>query len=388
MNGRDASAPDYRQPAIDLRLFGTQLGGSALDVYADVRARRNYRSYADGRSENESRTRVYGASVTWRPGGGPLGLALGRQFSPSLSSVSLFDGALLEYRRDGWGAGVFAGTQPNPVTYSVSGDVREYGGFVEIHNRPGVERRWGLTGGAVTSTEHGTTNRDFLYVQGRYDDRAFSIFVTQEADLNRDWRKTAEGHSWTMSSTFATVRYRFGEVFALRAGWDNRRSVRLYRDFVSPETDFDDRHRRGYWAGFDGRVGRHFMYGLDGRRSDVEGEDKADSVTAFLGLSNVTHLGLDLRTRATRYTNDFVEGWLYSLSASTDISGWSQLELYGGVRDETVKTFVVPQGRWSWVGVDWDVNLAHHWFTTLSIERSQGQDEGVDQLYATVTYRF
>ena len=381
--------PDYHQPSLDVRIDGTRIAGSDFDVNADLRARRTYRTFGDGTSQEEGRTRLYRLSAAWQREGSPFRVSLGRQISPSLAVVSLFDGVLGEFRKDRWGAGLFGGTEPDPANYAYSSDVRDWGGFFEYGSVPGAERRWAITTGAVSSSEEGTINRDFFFLQGRYNDRRLSGYLTQEVDMNRGWRKEQEGSTWTATSTFATLRWRAAEAFSLNGGIDTRRSVRLYRDYVSPETEFDDRYRQGAWVGADGRFGKHFDYGVSYRRSDAGGDDTADSTTLILGLRRLTAWGLDLRARSTRYTNLHMEGWLHSLSASADLGTRSRLEAYGGVRDETVLEGAwVPEERHTWYGLNWDLFLHRHWMFTATAEKNQGQEEDNTQYYATVSYRF
>jgi hypothetical protein len=380
--------PDYHQPSLDVRIDGTRVAGSDFDIHADLRARRTYRALSDGSSQTEGKTRLYRLAAAWQRVGNPVRISFGRQISPSLAVVSLFDGLLAEVRQERWAAGGFYGAEPDPVNYAFSGDVRDAGGFYEYGSVATAPRRWAVTTGAVSSRAEGTTNRDFLFLQGRYDDGRFLGYATQEVDFNRGWRKDQEGSAWTATSTFATLRWRAGESFALSGGLDTRRSVRLYRDFVSPETDFDDRYRRGAWLGADGRTGKHFDYGLSFRRSEAEDGDDADSATLRLGLRRLTRWSLDLRTRTTRYTNPHLEGWLNSLSASCSLGTGSRLELYGGVRDESVLDAWVPEDRHTWYGLGGDFFAGRHWMFTANVERNSGQSEDHDQFYATVAYRF
>jgi hypothetical protein len=379
--------PDYSQPSLDLRIDGSRVAGSDFDVNADLRARRTYRTFGDGTSQTEGKTRLYRLAAAWQRAGSPLRLTLGRQISPSLSVVSLFDGLMGEFRKERWATGAFLGTEPDPVNYAYSGDVRDAGAFYE-YGSFAAPRRWAITTGAVSSREHGEINREFLFLQGRYDDSRFSGFATQEVDLNRGWRKEQEGSTWTATSTFASLRWRATETFALGGGIDTRRSVRLYRDFVSPETEFDDRYRRGAWISADGRAGKHFDYGVSYRHSDAGAGDSADSATVTLGFRRLTPWNLDLRTRSTRYTNPQLRGWLHSLSAGADLGSRSHLEVYGGARTEEVLNNWVPEERHAWVGLDWDLFLARHWMFTATAERNEGQEEDNDQIYATVSYRF
>jgi len=383
---RTSTGEDLSEPGLDLRLDGTQIGGAPVDLSVDVRAQRTYRTPPVGSQINDSQTRVYRMSASWRPG--PMRLTFGRQFSPSLSVVSLFDGVLAEYRQGRWGAGVMAGTQPD-ATYGTSSDVHEYGAFFEFGSTPGNQDRWRLTSGVIGSYSHGEINREFLYVQGSYNNRIVSTYLTQEVDVNRGWRKTAEGSSFSGTSTFAFVRVRPMASFSFDGGYDNRRNIRLYRDFVTPETEFDDAHRQGFWGGAEWRPRERFFVGFNGRRSSGGSSGTADSYTAIGGVRNLIGAwGLDASLRATRYTSDFVDGTLFSVSAGARIGAWGQWEVHGGSRNETDPNGFAPDRTITWEGVDFDILLGRQWFGLLSYERTSGGGEDNDQIYAGLSFRF
>lgn len=379
---------DYRQPGLELRLDGRHVFGLPVDLGIDLRTRRSYRTLTSGRDDVESRTRVYSAFAAWQREGSPLRVTAGRQYSPSLAAISLFDGVLAEYRRERWGAGVFTGTEPDPVDLGWSSDVREHGAFVEWNGAPEAERRWTVTTGAVGSYASGTVNREFLFVQGLYAGPRLSAYATQEIDVNRDWRREAEGKGVSWTSAFASARWRAFDWLDLDAGFDNRRNVRLYRDAITPETEFDDRFRRGWWLGATGRWGEHLFYGMTWRRADAGDAERATSWTVTAGVRRLTRFDLDVRGRSTRYTNELVEGWLHSLSVRGALSARMQLELHGGVRDEDVRSPAVVDGTLRWLGFDWDVVLGRHWFFIVSAERNSGGTDANDQLYTAIRYRF
>lgn len=381
-------AGDYRQPSLDLRVDGTQVGGAPIDFNIDVRTRRTYRGLASGETRTDGQTRLYRASLAYARPGKPLRVTLGRQAAPSLAMVSLFDGALAEYRQPTHGFGLFAGLQPDPVSYGLSTDVREFGGYYEWTSIPTEKTRWALTTGAVSSQEDGEVNRDFMFVQGRLDHARYSLYASTEADFYRGWREEVEGTTFDMTSLFLTARARLTDQFSLRAGFDNRRSVRLYRDIETPETAFDDAFRRGYWAGFEGNIGDHLSIAADGRQSDVSGGDSADSYSGFITLRRLTKLGLDARLRSTRYTNERVEGWLHSLSLSAQISEPLRLEVHGGTRNDDTAAASSPDTSLQWYGFEADIQLSRHWFFMILADRNSGTFEENDQIFITQSYRF
>jgi hypothetical protein len=354
----------------------------------DARARRTYRNPTDGPSEDESRTRLYRFAITRRVPDQPLSLTVGRQFSPALSAVSIFDGVAADYIRDRWSVGVLSGTQPDPQDWGQSNDVREHGAYVTFHGDRGSPKRWSLTTGLIGSYQESEINREFLYLQGRYAGSHLSAYLTQEVDYNRDWKTDAGEDTLAATSTYASLSYRTSRAVTLRAGFDNRRNVRLYRDLVTPVTDFDDSFRRGAWVGTTIRIRERFHVGLDARTNRRDGESDANVYTTTFGARRIAGGRLDVSTRTTRYENDRVEGWLHSVEAGVPVGSRSHLSLIGGVRDEDDLFGGTPGRSLHWYGIDADFTLGQRWFLSTSLERTGGDFDEVDQLYTSLTYRF
>ena len=201
-------AGDMSQPALDTRFEAVNAGGLPIDVLADVRGRRTTRTLSTGNNTVESATRVYRLAASLHDGGARYRLTLGRQASPLLSSVSLFDGGLGEWGSKRWNLGAFSGTQPDPIRLTLSQDVLQSGVYLEAHQAPLSVRRFSVAFGGVTSTARGQVNRDFVFVQASYHDPLVSLSLAQEVDVQRGWRRDSVGTSLSLTSTFATVSLR------------------------------------------------------------------------------------------------------------------------------------------------------------------------------------
>jgi hypothetical protein len=388
VNNRAQDGFDFSQPGLDLRFDAARIGAAPVDASVDVRAYRSYRTLDEGESENETLSRVYRAYVGWRPGNSGLRVALGRQFAPAMSAINLFDGMLVDYTHGRWGAGAVAGTQPDPSDFGFSTDIKNYGGYFEYRSAVGSARRWGISTGLVASYDHGEVNRQFLSLQGRYDTAKLSAFLEQEVDFNTGWKKDAGEGSVTNTSTFLSARWRATEDLTVYGGYDNRRDVLLYRDQITPETEFDDQYRQGYWAGVDYSFLKRYWAGLDGRVSSGGDAGTADSYTLAFGARDISPIRLDLRARASRYTNDRLEGWFYSASAGVPLRDIANLSVTVGRRAETPLAWNELEDDLTWYGLEFDMILARQWLLLLSAERNQGDFEKNDQAWASVSYRF
>jgi hypothetical protein len=371
------------QPALETRFDARDGLGGHVDVALDLRGRRTLHSGESGRTL-EQHSRVYRASTTVRDAGGRRRLTLGRQVSPTLAAVSLFDGALAEWNGARHGAGVFAGTQPEPLRFGWSGALVEAGGFVEVRQAPLAEERWSVAAGAVTSRHGNEVDRDFLFAQGWWVARGASASIAQEVDVNRGWKRAAGEPAIAPTSTFATVRVPVGRRAAVNAGFDNRRHVRLWRDRETPETEFDDHYRQGVWAGASldwtavASSGAELRSGSGGERSDawsLSGE-----------LHRLTRWHALLRGRWASFSSPLTESGLWSLAAGLDPEPRSHVEVScGGRRTRDVVLGFEDTERW--VGADVDLALGQRWYASAGVERLSGPAGITRQVQAGLSVR-
>jgi hypothetical protein len=375
---------NLRQPGIDMRLDGTNLGGAPLDAAVDVRA---YRSTWSGAADSLhlQETRVYSLALDWHDGSGQRRLHVGRQSSGAFSSVSLFDGALAEFTGPRWSAGVFSGTQPEPVALGLSSAIVEFGAYGGLHSAAGATRRWQAELGGVSSQQNGQPNRDFLFFQGLYQDRRMFWSGIQEVDVNRGWRGANEP-PLSPTNTFLLGRFQVTPEFSLRAGLDNRRNVRLYRDRLTPETEFDDRYRMGAWGGAGLDVARHLRIDGDYRRHDGS-SDRSDTWNGGLELYQLGLVHGLVRARMSRYESASSTSDLLSLALGLDPWVGLHLEGSGGSRD-TRDLIAAVEERVRWAGADLDVALGQRWYLVASYERDHSDLETLEQLQAGLSWRF
>jgi hypothetical protein len=391
----NAGATPRPQPSADLHIEGSRVGGSPVGFTIDSRSRRVVgANSATGSSSN--RILVYEGSMSLAHQGSGTRVSLGRQYSAALSTVSLFDGAVVEVTRPAWGVGVFGGVQPDPTLMRFSTAVREAGGYLQFHNRPASGLPWSFTTGAVDSRDLGEINREFAFMQFSASSRRVTLYALQEVDVNRGWKREVGEPAVSLTSSFATVQIRPADWLSVNGGVDNRRNVRLYRDYVSPETEFDDAFRQGVWGGLSLTRFR-LRAGADARVSRGGSAGSADYYTGSLGLDAVTRFRLEARLRSTRFQTTSAQGWLHSWSAATAPLGVAKFEVNGGLRTRTIvsppvaATSFTPAGVLAdsrWLGFSLDVNVGRSWYVLLSGTRDGTGAELTNHVYASLVFRF
>jgi hypothetical protein len=315
-------------------------------------------------------------------------LTFGRQYAPMLDGVEIFDGVQYAYDGPRWGGGVLAGLQPDLVDLSFSTDVREYAGYVNVHNRPGEASRWAFTAGLVGAYAASVVSREYLFLQAVYDAKWLSMYASQEVDYNRGWKVDVAGlESVQPTGTFVSFRVHAAKWVDLNAGYDNRWNVYQYWDYVNPLVVFDETNRQGAWGGASFRIGRHVDLGVEARQADGGAPGPANSYSLNVGAGRFTRANFGVRLRGTHFSNLQSKGELYALSTGVTVSPGVSFELAGGRIDEMNVDPAIDR-HVSWYGLNMDAAIAKHWYLLLSLERDSGTFENQDQVYSSVMYRF
>jgi hypothetical protein len=337
---------------------------------------------SSGDDRTSERNRVYRAQLSLAPAASPWRFSVGRQLCPDLAAVSVFDGLLVRREGASWQWGLFAGTQPDPSDYGFSTTTREFGGFGRLEHRGADRRRLMLTSGLIGSYEEGELNREYLFLRGRLQSRRLHVNATQEVDINRGWKADAGERGLELTSTYASLHFVLAAPLTLQGGFDNRRQIRLYRDRVTPETDFDDSYRQGTWIGATQKLGCHARLSLRGRSRS--GGIRALTLTA---TAEITSLGrLRLRTRNTRFENALSDGWFHAVTAGLPIGRAVRCEVTRGMRREKE-----GDGRTEthhWTTLDLSLSLYRRWYLWASGEENHGDGENSRAIYSGLRYRF
>jgi hypothetical protein len=375
------------QAGLDFRLDGRQMWDAPVDVSVDVRSRRTNFERSVGAGTSDDLTRVYRLNLSAHDRAGRYVVTLGRQSSSALSLVSIFDGALVESRGASWNSGLFLGAQPEPIRLGASSSIVELGGYLEWHQPEASEKRWSVSSGVVSSRQDGATNRDFGYTLIYYNNRDFSVSASQEIDVNRGWKRDLGEPLLSPTSSYATLNMKVVPNLSVRAGYDNRRSVRLYRDYISPETEFDDRYRQGGWAGLALEQVTHLRVGADVRTNAIGG---ADRVTTWSGNAEVVRLGQTngaLHLRLSRASGIGISTSLATYGFGLDPLSGCHVELGGGARNTRNDRFQLQDDS-RWLSAGMDLTLLRRGYFNWTLERYSGGLSPGTQMTSGLSWRF
>lgn len=391
------SSGGFNQPSVDFRLDGARLGGTPIGLAVDLRTRRTTSTSASGASTVDGHTRVYQAALLWNAPGAGFRIQAGRQYVTAVSYIGIIDGGLMEVGGAHLSLGAFGGVEPEPTTLGFSRETQDFGGYVQLHNKAGGRVPWSFTTGAVGSYAGGKANREFAFAQASVSSQWLSFYALQEVDYYRPWKVALGEKTISPSTTYVNGSLRPALWMSLNGGYDNRRSVRLYRDATDPAIAFDDAFRQGVWGGLS-LIGHRVRTSGDVRFSDGASAGKATSYTGTFGLDRFTPLRLSLTSRATWYDSRTrpdslgasvkTSGQIYTLRIGGDPWQSIHIDLDGGLRKDTNPRNSPSNSTIKWYGLDIDVNLARAWFLSLSGQRELSPGLTTNQFYGSLSWRF
>jgi hypothetical protein len=206
--------------------------------------------------------------------------------------------------------------------------------------------------------------------------------------MNRGWKSDAEQSSVTPTSTFAMLRVGVTRDFHLNVGYDSRRTVRLYRDFLTPEIEFDDSFRQGAWGGASLTALGKIRVSADARHSSGGSAGTSQSYTGMFSVSRLTPIQLGFRGRATSYDGDVTRGSLASGSLEFTPFGSLHIEGTTGVRrDRSIADSTArPTVRWNEASLD--AGVGRSIYILMSAYRESGIGTRTSQAYVALSYRF
>jgi hypothetical protein len=385
------------QPSADVYIAGTSLAGGMVGFVMDGRARTTVGPRDSSVSALDQGMRVYQGFISLTHPGSGARLSVGRQYSPAIASAGLFDGVTVELNRAHFGVGAISAVQPDVATMAYSTDIRETGGYLQVHSGPLRTTPWSLTAGGLASRDSGQLNRQFGFAQLMVSSRVLTLYAIQEVDFNSGWKRTAGERAVTPTSTFASLSLRPTDAVSFQAGVDNRRNVLLYRDRVTAVTAFDDAFRQGVWGGASFYLWHALRVGTDARFSQGGPAGKADQITGSLGVGPMLSKRIDMRLRSTRYRTERTTGWMHAWTAGVDPVDVLHLELNGGVRTQRVTdavgsaTIFTPLNALSdgsWLGASVDLSMGRSWYVLLSGTRDRIGLDRTQVLYCSLMMRF
>lgn len=397
-DGRDSDRTGAR---LNLRVrdiagspFQLRLRMRTLDVSRE-------RTLTGGIPDNDSRDRLYEASLSYDDPDGYVGFRVGRLGTSPFVGIGYLDGGLAQFQRPTFAVGGFYGRNPELEELGFESSGSKAGVFLRA-TPSGRDSLTGLDFLLAGVREEGDVgiSREYAVVETRYSSgERWSFYEHAEIDLNRDWREFRSSEEAQLSNIALTALARLSERNRLSISYERFQPYLTEETRFIPEELFDNFARQGLRVSWQGggldSLNYSLTAGLRNRENAVE--DRLFSTfdakeTYFLGLGvghpRLPGLGISVGATATGYSSSSFDGLIVTTRAGRRLgSAGHELSLaLGG--NLSRQAGLEEENALYWGRAALWLELPYDLFGEAEIEVLTGDDIDGQRLSLGLGYRF
>jgi hypothetical protein len=365
----------------------TRINGTYWNLNGFWRGRINQQSYAGQNTLQDLINRTYTIGLTYDNPYSNWAAGFGRLYLPWAPSLDSIDGGYIARKlTKGVTAGIFAGTSPDPTSWSYNPDLRLGGAFVNFQGGSFDDLRYTSTSGMGLSMLKWKIDRPFVFFEnGIFYKRYLSIYHSLQADSPSGNSQVAAPGAG-VSRSFLTVRVQPTSRLEFNLNHTYFRDIPTYSAQLIG-TGLLDKY---LFQGFSGGVRVEVLKGLWGYttlgRSNRSGDTKA-SWNQLYGVTVDRMPWLAVRTDVhyTKFSSSFGNGSYEAVSFSRNFRDAMRWELMGGRQSFVSPTF---NDTSHFVTGNLEAGLGAHYFVQTGYTWNRGVGQNYDQWIVTFGYRF
>jgi hypothetical protein len=332
--------------------------------------------------------RTYLMSLSYINPGSHWTAGIGRLYLPWASSLETIDGGYVGRQfSSNTVTGIFAGSTPDPTSWSYNPQGKIGGVFFNVHGGSFENLHYSSTSGAGVNLINWTVNRPFIFTQNDISfKRYFSVYHSMQID-----RPTANPSTPAvgvgLGQSLLTVRVQVHPRVTLDMTDTYFRDVPTY-DPTLIGTGLLDKY---LFQGLNGGARIQFPLHLTGYFSLGRSSDSSDtksSLNTLYGLT-MTHLwktGLQADVRYSKFDSAFAAGTYRSVSITRDLGERLRLNLQGG--SYAYNSSLAANNNSYFVNLLFDTNLGARFFLQSGFTTQRGGTQDYNQWTNTLGYRF
>jgi hypothetical protein len=390
MDDRQSSSRSYLQPSL---LINGRLENIAETYHSfSLLMRSRYTDQqlkSSGSSSSEWNSRVYEACLSYDNPASRFQYSLGRIRSNRISGIGDLDGVSVGYHvsdQISWGA--FGGTQPDLRTSEIETQTTKFGLFSGYETDKISALHLNATLALAGEYHQGIVSREFIYEQiNLTTDSRFSVYQSGELNINRGWKKNAEGKSLELSSLMLNLRYTPTSILTATINYDNRTNIRTFETRAVPDTLFDNELQQGLQAGLECRPVQSVTVDASGGMRKKTNESQTTK-TSSLGLMarNLLQSEIFATLRINTFRNTYSSGFQPSLNLSRTLLPSLDGALQIG-QDHYDLKLAETKVRSNWLKVSANYMITRSFFTSAYTEFYRGGNLNSNRFYVELGIR-
>ncbi len=332
--------------------------------------------------------RTYLMSATYINPASRITAGVGRLFLPWASSLETIDGGYAGMQLTAnTVTGVFAGSTPDPTSWSYNPNGKIGGVFFNLHGGNFENFRYSTTGGVGINMLGWAVQRPFVFTENNFSfKRYFSLYESLQLDkptANPNTPAVGVG----LGQSLVSLRVQVHPRITLDLTDTYFRDVPTY-DPILVGTGLLDKY---LFQGLNGGARIQFPMHITGYFSLGNSSDSSDpkaSLNTLFGatMSNIWRTGLMADVRYSKFDSAFASGSYRSYSLTRDLGERLRVNFQFGNYDYTSSLAATSNSRF--VNAMFDTNLGSRYFMQTMFTTQRGGTENYNQWTTTLGYRF
>lgn len=332
--------------------------------------------------------RTYHMSLTYVNPDSRWVAAVGRLYLPWATSLNTIDGGYFGRRfSERVTAGIFAGSSPDPTSWSYNLNRRVAGEFTNITGGSYENVYYSSTFGFGVSMLKWSVDRPFAFTENTINYK--HLFTLYEA-MTMDAPHTGPGQptaSFGVGSSFITVRVQPIPRLSFDINQTYFRDVPTYDPQLVGTGLLDKYLFQGFSGGVRIDLPKRITVYTELGRSNVSGDAKPSWNTMYgITVNDVWKTRIRLDARFSNFNSPFAQGYYRVFSASRVFHDSLQFQLQAGMQ-----SFFSPVSKDSgsrFVNAQVEFAVGRHYFLDGGLTVSRGVYQNYNQVFTTFGYRF
>jgi hypothetical protein len=332
--------------------------------------------------------RTYLMSFHYNNPKSPWTAGVGRLYLPWASSLETIDGGYFGRKFDDhMVTGIFAGSTPDPTSWSYNPQGKIGGVFFNVHGGKYENFHYSSTAGVGVNLIGWTVNRPFVFTENNYSyKRYFFLYHSMQVD-----RPTANPLTPSVGvgigQSILTMRVQVHPRVVLDLTDTYFRDVPTYNLNLVGTGLLDKYLYQGLNGGARIQFPRHIT-GYFSVGSSSDSGDPKSSLNELFGatMSHIWKTGLQIDARYSKFDSSFASGTYRSVSINRDLESWLRLNLQGG--KYAYNSTLAANNNSYFVNMLLDANLGARYFMQGNFTTQRGGTTNYNQWTVTLGYRF
>ena len=388
ISSRGSTSMTSSQYGMVMRTDMTRIGGSYWNLHGYWRGEFNSQSSSAQPTMQDMINRTYTIGLTYDNPQSRFVAGVGRLYLPWATSLDVIDGGYGGMR---FGkhvtTGLFAGSSPDPTSWSYNPDRRIAGNFVNFEGGSYEDLHYTATTGVGISTLLWTIDRPFVFLESGVSYKRFiSVYQAMQADKPRGTPATPSPGAG-VSRSYVTVRVQPIQRLSLDFNHNYFRDVPTYNLSLVGTGLLDTVLFQGFSAGARVEtVKKIYLYTELGR--STRSGDTSSSLNQMYGITfaKLWNTGLHADLHYAKFNSAFARGNYRAISLSRNFGERFQGQVQVG-KQSFVSPFTTDNGS-KFLNTTLETQIGAHYFFAGGYNLQRGLVQNYDQWYFTLGYRF